>query len=79
MTITKETLLTRIELDYRNVESGKPRITASYVTTIDDPDDDELPVSMNKSITYHAVVNGEATDLTGQDQRIQDIAAVVWA
>ena len=52
--------------------------------TMDDPDDNQLPVTTkNRRSIAKQTENAEGemvnTDLSGEDQLVQDIAAVVWA
>ena len=63
-------------------------IHSVYRTEIDDPDDNELPLRKTFGNTLHRTTttydaDGNAivadTDLSGEDQLVQDIAAVVWA
>ena len=82
MAITKTTEVERIEI------IGE-QISVWSVDCFDDPDDDQLPVKSGRAVRYiekrtmTTDENGEVvyvdTDISGEDQLIQDIAAVVWA
>ena len=58
----------------------KPALVASYEVTIDDPDDDMLPVVNNSTKIFVAEdADGNPTDMSNEDARLQAIAAAVWA
>lgn len=79
MAITKTGELTQINIQLTgtvgmdDVDTG-PWIVCGYIDTIDDPDDDTLPITQKRTKHF---VNGD--DVTGEPQIVQDIAAVVWA
>lgn len=79
MAITKTSELTQITVHVAGImamdgsDTG-PWILCSYVDTIDDPDDDSLPITHARAKQYR-----RDDDVSGEDQLVQDIAAVVWA
>jgi len=96
MAMTKTTTLTEInitpETTWTNSEGEQivqeAVIHSVYRTVVDDPDDNDLPLTHTFGNTLHRTTttydaDGNATvsdtDLSGEDQLIQDIAAVVWA
>ena len=63
-----------------NSPHAAPQILVTKKHVIDDPDDDSLPITQGSTESFWSVdENGDATDMTGQEQVVQDIAAVVWA
>ena len=87
MAITKTTKVHRVET-YPPVNPGAgdtinlhhPSITVIYEDTLDDPDDAELPLTVTrvKYFTRYVEDGGSATDMTGENQIVQDIAAALW-
>tara|TARA_R110000744_G_C19355822_1_gene560849 strand:- start:7 stop:225 length:219 start_codon:yes stop_codon:yes gene_type:complete len=62
-------------------------ITAHYVDSWDDPNDDDLPIQKSRSIQFDRYLtqtndDGEIVqvlnDVTTLDQIVQDICAAVW-
>ena len=59
-------------------------LQVTYEDVWDDPDDDDLPLNRSRSVDYRKMVRDEddnevPADLSGEDQLIQDICAVLWA
>lgn len=90
MAITKSTTLEHVHID---CSQDPAHLEVIEGVSWDDPDDDELPIHKSTSrmirkntvsVTYDAET-GEAistetpTDLSNEDQVIQDIAAAIWA
>jgi len=48
-------------------------VTVNDRVTVDDPDDDTLPITQNRSFNFRP-----GDDVSGQDQIVQDICAAVW-
>jgi len=77
MTISKTSTLKRVLV---LVDEPRDYLQLSYHDCFDDPDDDQLPHVVKRTVDVPRVDNmGEPTDLTGYEQVVQDIAAVVWA
>jgi hypothetical protein len=90
MAITKTTSITHISVTF---EQDPPIIMIDEKTVWDDPEDDQLPIDQRNhrelrkntlSISYNEetgdpIQTEELTDISGEDQLVQDIAAVVWA
>ena len=78
MAITIERKVQRVEVYPANGDE-LARLMVVYEHTIDDPDDDQLPVQSTKVVNLNSVdSNGDATDVTAHDQIVQDICAAVW-
>ena len=88
MAITKTTAVETIEI---RVKDGDDEMTVHYMHTWDDPDDNDAPVHKVISKALHRYTRTTttdedgnetattvATDLSGEDQLVQDIAAVIW-
>lgn len=89
MAMTKTTLIETIEI--RQFADAETKLFVHTKNTWDDPDDSDAPV---EKINFHAVERYQVeitydedgnetrtetpTDLSGEDQLVQDIAAVVW-
>lgn len=88
MAITKTTSLERVEVRPAEDSSaadttnaGNPTVEAIYVDTIDDTSDADLPVDYTRTKClerYSDEENSTATDVTGEDQLVQDICGAVW-
>jgi len=48
-------------------------VTVNDRVTVDDPDDDTLPITQNRSFNFRP-----GDDVSGQSQIVQDICAAVW-
>ncbi len=71
-----------------SVNEGNPTVMVVYQHTFDDSSDAELPVTTDKvkhlyryTITFaeDGTESSAATDVTGEDQLVQDICGAVWA
>lgn len=61
-------------------ELQKPVIVVNYEVTVDDPDDSMLPVkNMSSKVIQAQDAEGNATDVSGEDEKVQTIAAAVWS
>lgn len=95
MAMTKTTTLTEINIipqeTFTNGEGEQivheAVIRSVYRTVVDDPDDDDLPITHTFGNTLHRTTttydsDGNAivadTDLSGEDQLVQNLAALVW-
>jgi hypothetical protein len=90
MAITKTTTINSITIYYGQED---PSIEINSSVNWDDPDDDLMPVSksqhkrlykVTRTTTYDETTGNPttteaATDYSGEDQRVQDICAAVWA
>jgi len=82
MAITKTRTLERMEIVWMPDMEGNNYavIHARYEDVWDDPNDNDLPISKPYQTSYRKLQpDGTETDISGEDQIIQDIAAVVWA
>lgn len=76
MSITKTQELKRILIVLSTPES---ELQITYHDTFDDPNDDELPHVMKRVVDIQRFDEDDnPTDITGFEQVVQDIAAVVW-
>ena len=83
--ITPET----VWINEEGVEGRNPTIIhAVYRTVIDDPEDDQLPLArtFGKNLVKTTITRDDEgneivldTDVSGEDQLVQDICAVIWA
>jgi hypothetical protein len=64
-----------------------PSLMVVYVHTFDDSTDDQLPIATERTVwldRYTVTVaedgteSSAATDVTGEDQLVQDICAAIW-
>jgi len=92
MAITKTTSVQRIEVypaigDDATLNDGNPTLMVVYEDAIDDPDDNDLPVTATrvKHLTRYLVTMNDddsetstATDVTGENQLVQDVCAAIW-
>lgn len=85
MTMTKTTEMVQVIC---NLQEGNEFMHVILRDIWDDPDDDDLPISKNRVDEIYRYqtqqdedgnITQTPTDLSGEDQLIQDIAAVVWA
>lgn len=77
MAITKVTELQRVLVVFQDSDAI---IQVTYSDTLDDPDDNDLPHVVRRQNGIDRFDNeGNPTDITGYEQVVQDIAAVVWA
>lgn len=87
MAITNTRTVQRCEV-YPAQEGDDPTIMVVYNHTFDDSTDDALPVTTNlikhlsryEPLPMDAEEGAErtATDVTGEDQMVQDICAALW-
>lgn len=84
MAITNTRSIYRIEVQDTQPD---PEVMVLYMYTFDDPDDDELPVSKEKSVLLKRYVTTTdedgnetqtATDVSSHMQIVQDICAAIW-
>lgn len=76
MAITKVTELQRVLIVFQEPNAI---IQVTYNDTLDDPNDDDLPHIVRRQVGIDRFDNeGNPTDLTGYEQIVQDIAALVW-
>tara|TARA_R100000951_G_scaffold68897_1_gene58027 strand:- start:553 stop:804 length:252 start_codon:yes stop_codon:yes gene_type:complete len=83
MAITKVKALNEVLVNYENGLSD-PSVIARYKISVDDPSDDDLPVTTYERKHLERYINNEdgtqtATDVTGEDQSVQDICGAVWS
>lgn len=83
--ITKTETIDRIEI---LMHRSPPAFNVFYTVTLDDPDDDQLPIRSQRQelieqekdvIAENGGVDRVVTDITGQPQVIQGLAAMLWA
>lgn len=87
MSITKTEVLHRCEVYTAmnpdadsTTNEGNPTLIVKMAITFDDPDDSELPVVSNHITNLSRFDDdGNATDVSGQPQIVQNICAAVWA
>lgn len=67
--------------------AGNPSVVVSYHITFDDSTDDELPAvtpqmkhlqRFVESVAEDGTITLTATDVTGEDQLVQDVCAALW-
>lgn len=84
MAITNTRTVERIEVV---PSTDDPVVNVFYINTFDDPDDDRLPTAsttivslMRNTTTLDDDGNPTttATDVTGEDQMVQDVCGAVW-
>jgi hypothetical protein len=79
MAISKTRSVSRVEV-YPPLDDSQPRIMVVYEYSFDDTEDDELPANSTSVKHLEATDSeGNATDVTGEDQLVQDIAGAVWS
>ena len=88
MAITKTTTVQRIECyppaDSSAEDSANAKhesLMVVYEDTLDDSTDADLPVTATrvKHLYKYVEDGGSATDYSGEDQLVQDIAGAIWA
>lgn len=88
MAITNTRTVQRCEVYPAMSADEHSTLMVVYTHTFDDTDDTELPVTTEKVVhlnRYVVTIDDEgtetstATDMTGHDQMVQNIAAAVWA
>lgn len=87
MAITNTRVVQRAEVYPAMEGETDPRVMVVYEHTFDDSSDDALPVTSTvvKNLSRNTVTVDEdgtessaATDVTGEDQLVQDICAAIW-
>jgi hypothetical protein len=70
-----------------SLSAGNPTVMVVYQHTFDDSSDAELPVTTNKvkhlqryiiTVAEDGTESSAATDVTGEDQLVQDICGALW-
>ena len=89
MAITKTTALEHVEVRVAEDSSaadttnaGNPTVEVTYVDTIDDTSDADLPADILRTKLierYSDEDNQTATDVTGEAQLVQDICGAIWS
>lgn len=71
-----------------STNEGNPTVMVVYQHTFDDSSDAELPVTTDKvkhlqrytiTVADDGTESSAATDVTGEDQLVQDICGAIWA
>ena len=84
MAITNTRTVQRVEV---MPVAPDPSLMVVYLHTFDDPSDDQLPAVTERTVwlnRYTVTVaedgteTSTATDITGEDQLVQDICGAVW-
>ncbi len=85
MAITNTRTVERVEV---RPAGDDPSLMVVYIHTFDDSTDDQLPISTEKTVWLERyTLSGTddegnpvqtATDVTGEDQLVQDICAAIW-
>ena len=87
MAITNTRSVQRAEVYPAGEGETDPRVMVVYEHTFDDTSDDALPVTspVVKHLTRYVVQTDDegvetstATDITGEDQLVQDICSAIW-
>jgi len=87
MAITNTRTVQAIKTYPADTEDGDPRLMVVYEHTFDDSTDDALPVTSTvvKQLQRYTVTTDDdgnetstATDVTGEDQLVQDICGAIW-
>ena len=88
MAITKTTSVQRVEVYPQSdadaadtLNSGNATLMVVYEDSMDDPNDSDLPVVATRVKHLHRYSdedNATATDVTGEDQLVQDICGAIW-
>lgn len=95
MAITKTTSVQRVEVYAQadataadTINAGNATLMVVYEDSMDDPNDDDLPVTATrvKMLHRYTVTTGDdgaptsaATDVTGENQMVQDICGALWS
>jgi len=89
MAITKTTSVQRVEVYPQSdadaadtLNSGNPTVMVVYEDSMDDPSDNDLPVTATRVKhlkRYSDESDQTATVVTGEDQLVQDICGAVWS
>lgn len=88
MAITKDTKVQRIEVYPPADTSADDTANAKHETLmvvyqdiIDDPDDDDLPVTADrpKHLSKYQADGGDATDYSGELPLVQTVCSAIWS
>lgn len=87
MALAKTKTVERIYVRPAVAGDNSVTVDVTYVITLDDPNDSELPITTNKHVTlskynYIQTDDGEVTELTdisNEDVLVQTICNAVWA
>jgi hypothetical protein len=82
MAMTKTQTLQEVRII--NASSEGPILLVTYEVTIDDPDDDQLPLTTKHRKSIPKLMENDdgemvAVDISSEDPLVQTIAAAVWA
>jgi len=87
MAITKTRVVGRIEVYPAIDADSDPRLMVVYENTFDDSEDDTLPETTTStkflernivSVDEEGTETSTPTDVTGEDQLVQDVCGAVW-
>jgi len=87
MAITKTTVLHDItifpatETGDSTLNSNHARLLVAFQDTLDDSEDNDLPVtvSRNKTLTKFVEDGGAATDYSSEDALVQAVCGAIWS
>ena len=93
MAITKTTTVQRCEVypatgTDATTNEGNPTVMVVYEDAMDDPTDNDLPVVATRvkhlnrytiTVADDGTESSAATDVTGEDQLVQDICGAIWS
>lgn len=95
MAITKTRKVARLEVypaadssAADTLNAGNPSVAVNYDIVFDDSTDDELPAATPKykhlnrytiTVADDGTESSAATDVTGEDQLVQDICGAIWS
>jgi len=82
MAMTKTVTLSEVRII--NASSDSPILLITEEITIDDPDDNQLPLTTKNrrsipKVTENADGEMVDTDISGEEQILKDVCAIVWA
>lgn len=84
MAISKTQSVLSMKVFFQDTIDGNPAAQLQIQTAIDDPDDDDLPVVSVRDVylpysyTDYETQEIVLTDVSGYDQAVQNIFAVIW-
>lgn len=84
MAISKTQSVLSMKVFFQDTIDDNPAAQLQIQTVIDDPDDDDLPLVTVRdaylpySYTDYETQETVLTDVSGYDQAVQDIFAVIW-
>lgn len=95
MAITKTTSVQRVEVypqadadAVNTLNAGNATLMVVYEDAMDDPDDNDLPVVATRvkhlnrytiTVADDGTESSAATDVSGEDQLVQDICGAIWS